>query len=136
MPYTAGSDAHVRQEVGNGYTAVEVEEVSLPAIREALAAGKGRWHGEESSALYVAQSPVHQAEKDPRAPLALWKVERLCAQVPLAGLEPGRAKRAEEKRDDEQRKAWEKEGLLSEEKEIEVFKRTIGYEEGDQDSCP
>lgn len=136
MPYTAGSDAHVRQEVGNGYTAVEVEEVSLPAIREALAAGKGRWHGEESSALYVAQSQYTKLRKT-HAPL--WHYGRWSAFVLKCLWQDwslSRAKRAEEKRDDEQRKAWEKEGLLSEEKEIEVFKRAIGYEEGDQDSCP
>lgn len=40
LAHVGGSDAHDAAEVGNGYTVLEAEELSLAALREALAAGR------------------------------------------------------------------------------------------------
>ena len=42
LPAVGGSDAHDAKEVGNGRTALEAEAPTLPALREALAAGRCR----------------------------------------------------------------------------------------------
>lgn len=53
---TAGSDAHLAQEIGNGTLTVSVPEATLPALRAAIAAGKGRVEGREGASLCVARS--------------------------------------------------------------------------------
>ena len=40
VAYVGGSDAHDAAEVGNAYTVLEAEELSVTALREALAAGR------------------------------------------------------------------------------------------------
>lgn len=42
LPAAGGSDAHDAVEVGNAYTELEAEALSVPALREALAAGRCR----------------------------------------------------------------------------------------------
>ena len=42
LPAAGGSDAHDAAEVGNACTELEAEELSLPALRSALAAGRSR----------------------------------------------------------------------------------------------
>lgn len=53
---TAGSDAHLAEEIGNGVTVLEAEELSLSAVREALARGAKRVEGRRGRALCVAKS--------------------------------------------------------------------------------
>lgn len=42
LPQVGGSDAHDAKEVGNAYTALEAEELTVPALRRALAQGRSR----------------------------------------------------------------------------------------------
>lgn len=42
LPAAGGSDAHDVAEVGNAYTELEAEALAVPALREALAAGRSR----------------------------------------------------------------------------------------------
>lgn len=42
LPAVGGSDAHDAAEVGNAYTELEAEALAVPALREALAAGRSR----------------------------------------------------------------------------------------------
>ena len=42
LPAVGGSDAHDAAEVGNACTELEAEALTLPALREALAAGRSR----------------------------------------------------------------------------------------------
>ena len=42
LPAAGGSDAHDAAEVGNAYTELEAQALTLPALREALAAGRSR----------------------------------------------------------------------------------------------
>ena len=68
LPGTGGSDAHVPEEVGNGYTVVEAEGPSLPAIQAALAAGQGHGQGKESAARHVARSQYTKLKKTKASP--------------------------------------------------------------------
>lgn len=136
LPYTAGSDAHVRQEVGNGYTTLCVKEATLPAIRAALAAGEGRWHGKESSALHVAQSQYTKLRKT-HAPL--WRYGKWAAFVLRCLWQDGnlaRVKRADRKRGEAEIRKWEREKDLLSQEALEKIRRWLDDEEGEQDSCP
>lgn len=42
LPAVGGSDAHDAKEVGNAYTELTVREITVPALRAALAAGESR----------------------------------------------------------------------------------------------
>lgn len=136
LPFTAGSDAHVPQEVGNGYMTVYVEEATLPAIRAALAARKGHWHGKESSALHVARSQYTKLRKT-HAPL--WRygkwgafvLQCLGQDVRLTWVRWIQKRRAER-----EIKKWEKEESLLSQESLDKIKRWIDSEEGEQDSCP
>ena len=65
---TAGSDAHLAEEIGNGILRLTVEEVSLESIRRAILAGRGAIAGREGKALCVARSQWTKLQKT-RAPL-------------------------------------------------------------------
>lgn len=64
---TAGSDAHLPQEVGGGTLTLEVEERSLEAVRAAILAGQGQPAGREGPSLCVARSQYTKLKKT-RAP--------------------------------------------------------------------
>ena len=66
---TAGSDAHLAQEIGNGTITVEAADRTLPAIRTALLDGKGWITGEEGSSLCVARSQYTKLKKTHAPPL-------------------------------------------------------------------
>lgn len=66
---TAGSDAHVAREVGNGRLTLEVEGPSLPAIRAALLQGQGRVSGRAGRSLDVARSQWTKLKKTQAPPL-------------------------------------------------------------------
>ena len=53
---TAGSDAHVPRELGNGVTVLEVPALTIPDIRTALLRGAVRVEGRRGRALDVAKS--------------------------------------------------------------------------------
>ena len=66
---TAGSDAHLAQEIGNGTITVEAADRTLPAIRTAPLDGKGWITGEEGSSLCVARSQYTKLKKTHAPPL-------------------------------------------------------------------
>ena len=55
-PVTAGSDAHVPEEVGGGVTVLEADELSLSAVRTALLQGAKQVEGRRGRAMSVAKS--------------------------------------------------------------------------------
>lgn len=65
-----GSDAHCPQEVGRAVTAVEAEELTLPAARAALLAGKCAVSGCRSRAWYTARSQLVKRRKTGAGPAA------------------------------------------------------------------
>ena len=62
-PITAGSDAHVPEEVGGGVTVLDVPELTLPAVRAALVQGARRLEGKRGRAMCVAHSQKTKREK-------------------------------------------------------------------------
>ena len=54
---TAGSDAHVAEEIGNGTVTLEVEELTLEAVKKALLKG-GVCNGTRGKAFSVAKSQL------------------------------------------------------------------------------
>ena len=65
---TAGSDAHLPEEIGNGILTVAAEERSLAAIRAALWAGVGTASGTRGAALCVARSQYTKLKKTGSGP--------------------------------------------------------------------
>ncbi len=70
---TAGSDAHLAQEIGNGTITVEAADRDPPRHSDGALDGKGWITGRKAPSLCVAQ-PIYQVEKRPMPPSALWKV--------------------------------------------------------------
>lgn len=62
-PVTAGSDAHVPEEVGGGVTVLEAEELSIPAVKAALLRGAKQVEGRRGRAMCVARSQKTKREK-------------------------------------------------------------------------
>ena len=68
-----GSDAHCPQEVGNSFTVVEAEALTLEAVKAALMEGKGNPQGRRSRAWYTARSQLTKRQKSGAKPLAYVK---------------------------------------------------------------
>ncbi len=62
LPF-AGSDAHLKQEIGNGVTVTEADELSLTAVKEALLNGKIETMGKRSRSLNTARSQFTRLKK-------------------------------------------------------------------------
>jgi len=62
-PVTAGSDAHVPEEVGGGVTVLEADELSLSAVKAALLQGAKQVEGRRGRAMCVARSQKTKREK-------------------------------------------------------------------------
>lgn len=79
-----GSDAHVPQEIGHGVTAVDARACTLPAVKEALLAGKTTVSGCRSRAWYTARSQLTKRRKTKAGPAAYAKwaafALKCCAQ--------------------------------------------------------
>ena len=79
-----GSDAHRPQEVGNGFTVVESEALTLEAVKAALLAGNAHAGGRRSKAWYAARSQLTKRRKTGAGPLAYAKwaafAAKCCAQ--------------------------------------------------------
>ena len=58
-----GSDAHLPQEIGNGVTVVEVEALTMEAVKAALLAGQARTAGRRSRAWYTARSQLNKRRR-------------------------------------------------------------------------
>ena len=84
LPPFGGSDAHRPQEVGNGYTVVEADALTLEAVKAALLTGRARTEGRRSRAWYVARSQLTKRRKTGAGPLgyAKWAAfaVKCCAQ--------------------------------------------------------
>ena len=57
-PVTAGSDAHLPEEIGNGVVTLEADALTLPAVRAALLRGATAVDGRRGKARYVAESQL------------------------------------------------------------------------------
>ncbi len=79
-----GSDAHCPQEVGNSFTTVEAEELTLESVKAGLAAGEVSVQGRRSRAWYAARSQLTKRKKTGAGPLAYAKwaafAAKCCAQ--------------------------------------------------------
>ncbi len=73
LPPFGGSDAHCPQEVGNSFTAVEVDTLAPEEVKAALAAGKGSPQGRRSPAWYAARSQLTKRRKTGAKPLSYVK---------------------------------------------------------------
>ena len=62
-PVTAGSDAHVPEEIGGGVTVLEADGLSLSAVKAALLRGAKQVEGRRGRAMYVARSQKTKREK-------------------------------------------------------------------------
>lgn len=69
----AGSDAHVPQEVGNGYVIVESEAFTLDAAKDALLKNEVAVRGRRSPARYTAMSQLTKRKKSGAAAKAYIK---------------------------------------------------------------
>ncbi len=79
-----GSDAHCPQEVGNSFTTVEADGLTLEAVKAALMTGEARIQGRRSRAWYTARSQLAKRRKTGAAPPAYVKwaafAAKCCAQ--------------------------------------------------------
>lgn len=78
-----GSDAHRPREVGNGFTAVEAEELTPEAVRAALLAGGARAGGRESRAWHTARSQLTKRRRTGAGPLGYAKWAAFAAKCCL-----------------------------------------------------
>ena len=60
---TAGSDAHVPEEIGNGTAIIEVDAFDLPCIRQALLHGAGEVQGKRGRSICVAKSQLQKRKR-------------------------------------------------------------------------
>ncbi len=68
-----GSDAHVPQEVGRGFTQVETDAFTLDAVKAALTGGHTTVSGRTSPARYAAASQLTKRKKTGSTPLGYCK---------------------------------------------------------------
>lgn len=62
-PVTAGSDAHVPEEIGNGTAIIEVDAFDLPSIRQALLHGADEVQGKRGRSICVAKSQLRKRKR-------------------------------------------------------------------------
>ena len=55
-PVTAGSDAHIPEEIGNGAVILEVDALHLESVRQALLQGANQVQGKRGRSMCVAKS--------------------------------------------------------------------------------
>ena len=69
----AGSDAHLKEEIGNGVMTLEVPELTLEAVKNALLTVPAEIRGRRGSSLCVARSQFTRLQKRRAAPAAYAK---------------------------------------------------------------
>ena len=89
---TAGSDAHLAQEIGNG--TITVEAADRPRHSDGAPGRKGLDYRGGRLLPLRCPEPIYQVEKDPCPPSALWKVGGVRPEMCLGGSQ----KNAEERR--------------------------------------
>ena len=83
LPAFGGSDAHCPEEVGNGFTVVEAEELTLEAAKAALLSGAARTEGRRSRAWYAARSQLTKRRRIGARPLSYAKWAAFAAKCCL-----------------------------------------------------
>ncbi len=83
LPAFGGSDAHCPEEVGNGFTVVEAEELTLEAAKAALLSGAARTEGRRSRAWYAARSQLTKRRRTGASPLSFAKWAAFAAKCCL-----------------------------------------------------
>ena len=78
-----GSDAHCPQEVGNGFTTVEAEKLTLEAVKAALLEGNTQASGRRSRTWYAARSQLTKRNKTGAKPLSYAKWAAFAAKCCL-----------------------------------------------------
>lgn len=78
-----GSDAHCPQEVGNGFTTVEAEKLTLEAVKAALLEGNTQVSGRRSRTWYAARSQLTKRNKTGAKPLSYAKWAAFAAKCCL-----------------------------------------------------
>lgn len=78
-----GSDAHCPQEVGNGFTTVEAEKLTLEAVKAALLEKNAQASGHRSRAWYAARSQLTKRNKTGARPLSYAKWAAFAAKCCL-----------------------------------------------------
>lgn len=73
LPFFAGSDAHLPQEIGNGVVTLTVPEVTHDAVYEALRNGERTIEGKEGGARWVARSQYTKLKKKKASPIHFGK---------------------------------------------------------------
>mgnify|MGYP002231145482 CR=1 FL=1 len=85
-PVTAGSDAHVPEEVGGGVTVLEADELSLSAVKAALLAGREAGRRPPWPRNVRSEKPEDQKREDKRRRKKTSKWNALYSEMRLAGL--------------------------------------------------
>lgn len=62
-PITAGSDAHIPEEIGNGIVSVEVDALDLQSVRQALLRGADEVQGKRGRSICVAKSQLQKRKR-------------------------------------------------------------------------
>lgn len=62
-PVTAGSDAHIPEEIGNGIVTVEVDALDLLSVRQALLRGAAEVQGKRGRSICVAKSQLQKRKR-------------------------------------------------------------------------
>lgn len=78
-----GSDAHCPQEVGNGFTTVEAEKLTLEVVKAALLEKNAQASGHRSRAWYAARSQLTKRNKTGAKPLSYAKWAAFAAKCCL-----------------------------------------------------
>ena len=73
LPGFGGSDAHIIDEIGNGYVTVEVETLTLQNVKEALLRAGNPVSGVNGKSLYVAASQFTRRRKTGARPRSYMK---------------------------------------------------------------
>ena len=62
-PVTAGSDAHIPEEIGNGAVILEVDALHLESVRQALLQGANQVQGKRGRSMCVAKSQLQKRRR-------------------------------------------------------------------------
>ncbi len=92
LTFFAGSDAHLKQEIGNGVVTLTVSAVTLSAVYEALKNGERTIEGKEGGARWVARSQYTKLRSKKASPVqyAKWALFALrCVGKDLGNLFKG-----------------------------------------------
>lgn len=80
-PVTAGSDAHLPEEIGNGVVTLEADALTLPAVRAALLRGATRSRTTATGTSFSARSRLCTARANTSPALTpRWRISAACTR--------------------------------------------------------